>query len=159
MSSIVSRTTAFAVLFLLVMVKAGASAPADADPELDRRVTALASELRCVVCQNQTLADSSAGLATDLKNEIRERMRQGESDAEIVAFLVERYGEFVLYRPPLKASTVVLWVGPGLLLALALIGLYRRLRVHDESAAPVLSREDRERAAQLLAAGNERNAP
>jgi len=78
---------------------------------LEKRVMALAEELRCLVCQNQTLADSNAPLAEDLRNQVREKMRAGKSDREVVDFLVERYGDFVLYRPPLKATTLLLWFG------------------------------------------------
>jgi cytochrome c-type biogenesis protein CcmH/NrfF len=158
MSSIVSR--ALALVLVLGALGAGAAPPApERDAALDQRVTALASELRCAVCQNQSLADSNAGLAVDLRNEIRSRMVQGESDAQIVAFLVERYGEFVLYRPPLRAATLLLWFGPLLLLALGLLALYRRLTQHSVAPAPTLSTDERARAARLLAASNERNAP
>src|SRR5437879_13687564 len=86
---------------------------------------ALAEELRCLVCQNQTLADSNAPLAEDLRNQLREKMREGKSDAEVVDFLVERYGDFVLYRPPLKATTALLSFGPLLLLAAGFVILLR----------------------------------
>src|SRR5947207_8496933 len=82
------------------------------DPPLERRVANLAHELRCLVCQNQTIADSNAPLAVDLRNQIREQMAGGKSDRDIVDFMVQRYGDFVLYRPPLKATTIVLWGGP-----------------------------------------------
>src|SRR5207245_11469173 len=93
------------------------AAPAAADPALEQRVMTLAAELRCLVCQNQTLADSNAPLAEDLRNQVREKMRQGASDSEIVDYMVARYGDFVLYRPPVKATTLMLWFGPLLLLA------------------------------------------
>ena len=89
------------------------------DEALDRRVTRLAHELRCLVCQNQSLAESNAPLAIDLRNQIREQVRAGRSDDQIRAYMVERYGDFVLYKPPLKASTLVLWLGP---LALLILG-------------------------------------
>src|SRR5258706_14667721 len=82
------------------------------DSVLERRVTDLAHELRCLVCQNQTLADSNAPLAVDLRNQIREQLAAGKSERDVVDFMVARYGDFVLYRPPLKASTVLLWAGP-----------------------------------------------
>ncbi|HEY2629786.1 MAG TPA: cytochrome c-type biogenesis protein [Usitatibacter sp.] len=88
------------------------------DAAVEARLKALAEELRCLVCQNQTIADSNASLALDLRNEIREQVAKGRSDDEIRAYMVERYGDFVLYRPPLKATTVLLWVGPFALLAL-----------------------------------------
>ncbi|HEV2431235.1 MAG TPA: cytochrome c-type biogenesis protein, partial [Burkholderiales bacterium] len=85
--------------------------------EMDQRVSALANELRCLVCQNQTLADSNAPLAVDLRNQIREQLAAGKSEQEVTDFMVARYGDFVLYRPPLKATTVALWVGPFVFLA------------------------------------------
>jgi cytochrome c-type biogenesis protein CcmH len=103
---------------LLMHAAFAGEAPALADdPALETRVQRLAEELRCLVCQNQTIADSHAGLAIDLKNQIREQLRAGRSDAEILDYMVERYGDFVLYRPPVKATTLLLWAGPFLLLA------------------------------------------
>src|SRR5213595_4054656 len=101
----------FAVAFVAITVNAQALT----DIEFEGRLKRLEAELRCLVCQNQTLADSNAPLAEDLRNQLREKMRQGKSDAEVVDFLVQRYGDFVLYRPPLKATTVLLWFGPLLL--------------------------------------------
>ena len=131
---------------------AGEAQPAAADPALEARVTALATELRCLVCQNQTLADSNAPLAVDLRNQIRERMREGASERDIIGFMVERYGDFVLYRPPLKATTLLLWVGPIALMIGGLVALYYRLaRRRSSEAARELSSEERARAAALLA--------
>ena len=89
-------------------------------PQLEQRVMALAEELRCLVCQNQSLADSHADLAVDLKNQIRDKLKQGMTNQEILDYMVERYGDFVLYRPPLKATTLMLWFGPFLLLGAGL---------------------------------------
>ena len=119
------------------------AAPAAADPALEQRVMTLAAELRCLVCQNQTIADSNAPLAEDLRNQVRERMRQGSSDSEIIDFMVARYGDFVLYRPPVKATTLLLVVA-GLLV------LLRRLR-RRPAPGPELSAAERERARKLLA--------
>ena len=130
---------------------AGEAKPAAEDPALEARVNALASELRCLVCQNQTLADSNAPLAVDLRNQIRERMQQGASERDIIGFLVERYGDFVLYRPPFKSTTLLLWAGPMLLVIAGLAALYYRLaRRRREVAKPELSGEERARAAALL---------
>ncbi len=96
--------------------------------ELEKRVMALSRQLRCLVCQNETLADSQAELAADLREQIREQMKAGRNDKEIVAFLTDRYGDFVLYRPPLKPRTYVLWFGPFLLLGGGLFALYRSLK-------------------------------
>ena len=105
----------------LIIVIAAAASMAIADPAQDARVRALEGEIRCVVCQNETLAASQADLARDLRGQIRLQLQQGRSHQEVRDFMVDRYGQFVLYRPPLQASTVVLWVGPFLLLAVALV--------------------------------------
>jgi len=144
------------VLVLLVLAPvhaawAGEAQPAAADPALEARVNALANELRCLVCQNQTLADSNAPLAVDLRNQIREKMQQGASEGDIIGFMVERYGDFVLYRPPFKSRTLLLWAGPMLLMIAGLAGLYYRLaRRRREVVKPELSGEERARAAALL---------
>jgi cytochrome c-type biogenesis protein CcmH len=122
---------------------------AQEDPALEKRVHDLSTELRCLVCQNQTLADSSAPLAVDLRNQVREQLKSGKSERDVVEFLTARYGDFVLYRPPLKASTVLLWAGPFLLLALGLLVLLLRVR-RKAPPPPELSQADRERAARLL---------
>jgi cytochrome c-type biogenesis protein CcmH len=109
------------------------------DPRTEARLKALAEELRCLVCQNQTIADSNAPLALDLRNQIRTQIGQGKSDAQIRDYMVDRYGDFVLYRPPLKASTVILWAGPFVLLAAGLavfLGLVRRRRARETPAPP-----------------------
>jgi cytochrome c-type biogenesis protein CcmH len=135
--------SSIAVAFLLV------TAIALADDALDRRVMSLAHELRCLVCQNQTLADSNAPLAVDLRNQIREQMAAGRSDQDVIGFMVERYGDFVLYRPPLKASTILLWTGPFLFLVFGFFMLFRFLRSRHV-AAPQLSDAERAQAAKLL---------
>jgi len=152
------KVTRHSLLVLTVMLSLGPAAwageaqPVAADPALEERVTALATELRCLVCQNQTLADSNAPLAVDLRNQIRERMREGASERDIIAYMVERYGDFVLYRPPWKATTLLLWLGPILLMLGGLAALYYRLaRRRREEAKPALSGAERARAAALLA--------
>jgi cytochrome c-type biogenesis protein CcmH len=134
----------FVVLLLFCATGWGAE-----DPTLEKRTTALADELRCLVCQNQTLADSNAPLAVDLRNQIREQLAKGASEREVVDFMVARYGDFVLYRPPFKASTFLLWTGPFLLLVLGAAVLVRRL-TRPRPPAPQLSEADRARAAKLL---------
>ena len=142
-------------LVLLVCAASAAHAkeavPAAQDPALEDRMMALAAELRCLVCQNQTLAESNAGLAEDLRNEIRDKMRQGNSDAQVVDYLVARYGDFVRYRPPLKATTILLWFGPLLLLAAGFVVLLRRLLRAPPKEVAEISAADRKRAAELLA--------
>ena len=125
--------------------------PTTADPVSNKRAVALSEELRCLVCQNQSIADSNAELAVDLRRQIREQIAQGHSDQQIVDYMVERYGDFVLYRPPLKATTLVLWMGPPLLfvIGLWLLLLYLRQRRSRVEVQP-LSSEDRARAAALL---------
>ena len=122
------------------------------DPALEKRVNEIGLELRCLVCQNQTISDSNAGLAVDLKNQIREQLQAGRSEKQIIDFMVERYGDFVLYRPPVRATTLLLWAGPFVLLALAVFGavaVVRRRRVEADTA-PQLTEAQRRKAAQLL---------
>jgi cytochrome c-type biogenesis protein CcmH len=106
----------------VITFSAFAASPVSENPDLEKRVMALAEELRCLVCQNQTLADSHAALAIDLKNRIRELLREGKTEREVLDFMVQRYGDFVLYRPPLRAATALLWAGPFILLALGVTG-------------------------------------
>lgn len=130
--------TLVAALVLGASLAAHAIAPMDFDsPEQRERFKALAEELRCLVCQNQSLADSDAGLADDMRREVLQLMKAGHSDEEIRDFLVERYGEFVLYKPRVEPSTWLLWFGPGLLVIISLTALYIALRRRNrESHAP-----------------------
>jgi cytochrome c-type biogenesis protein CcmH len=117
------------VLLLLLPLLAFAEAqPMGDDPAVEARLKVLSAELRCLVCQNQTLSDSSAPLAEDLRREIRELIAKGMSDKEITDYLVVRYGDFVRYRPPVKPQTLLLWVGPIILLLAGLGGLWWALR-------------------------------
>lgn len=122
---------------------------AAANPELERRVMALSEELRCLVCQNQTLADSHAELAMDLKNQVREKLASGMSDQDVIDYMVERYGDFVLYRPPVKSSTWLLWFGPFLLLGAGIAALFAKL-VRRRVAEGGLPESELLRAASLL---------
>ena len=124
------------------------AAPSD-DAQLDARVHALSQQLRCVVCQNQTLADSQAELAVDLRRQIREQLREGAGDEAVKAYLVQRYGDFVLYDPPLKPSTWLLWFGPLLVLALAALAVVRS-RLRRPAAMAPLDDAARQRADALL---------
>ena len=142
-----------AALLALVPLSAPAKTamPLAADPVLEERMMSLATGLRCLVCQNQSLAESNAELAVDLRNEIREQMRGGASDQDVVDYLVARYGDFVLYRPPFKASTLLLWSGPAILLLLGLGLLMRTLqRRRAQIAKTPLSAAARARAQELL---------
>lgn len=114
---------------LLLWLSAAVASAAPKAPEVDAdRLHALTAELRCLVCQNESLADSNAPLALDLKREIAQRVAAGDSDAQIIDFLVERYGDFVTYRPPLRAGTLLLWLGPPALLLGGGLLVWRRLR-------------------------------
>jgi cytochrome c-type biogenesis protein CcmH len=124
----------------LVKFQAPAATLTAADPALEARMLAITGELRCLVCQNQTIADSHADLAVDLREEVREMLARGQTAEQIRRYMTDRYGDFVLYRPPLKATTLVLWLGPALLLTIALIALAaviaRRARLADDRFEP-----------------------
>jgi cytochrome c-type biogenesis protein CcmH len=123
------------------------------DPVLEKRMIGLAEKLRCLVCQNESLASSHSELAEDLRREVREQMSKGMSDEEIIDYLVARYGDFVLYEPRVKASTLLLWFGPFLLLgggAAMLIFQLRRRKLRLEQSETELTPEAAQRAAQLL---------
>jgi len=128
------------------------TAPTVSDnPVLEKKVLELANELRCLVCQNQTIAESNADLAVDLKNQVRQQLSEGRSKQEILKYMTERYGDFVLYKPPFNASTLMLWVGPFLLMLLGLILLVRQIKQRkQELSQETFSVEDIERARQLL---------
>ena len=137
-----------AQLALLAFVVATA---AWGDDALDARLKALEYELRCLVCQNQTLADSNAPLAEDLRREVRELATGGKSDAEIRAYLVARYGDFVLYKPPVKSTTYLLWFGPFVLLAGGAIAWWTMIRRRARPAGPLpVNADDVARARTLL---------
>ncbi|MFQ5509864.1 MAG: cytochrome c-type biogenesis protein CcmH [Leptospirillia bacterium] len=144
-----------AVLILVPLLFAPAWAkeavPTADNPVVEARLKSIASELRCLVCQNQTLADSEASLAEDFRREIREMIYAGLSDQEIIDFLVDRYGDFVRYRPPFKGTTLLLWFGPFLLAVTGVLLLVRTLRrrnaqLEDEP----LSGDEERRVRELL---------
>jgi cytochrome c-type biogenesis protein CcmH len=116
------------LVLLCASALAKEAAPVAADPALEARVVAITAELRCLVCQNQTIADSNSGLADDLRTQVREQLRKGASDAQVLQFMTDRYGDFVLYRPPFKAATALLWIGPTALLVVGLGALVLVLR-------------------------------
>ena len=120
------------------------------DPELEERVKAISLELRCLVCQNQTIADSNAGLAVDLKNQVRDMLRQGMDERQIKEFMVERYGDFVLYDPPIKGTTMVLWAGPLLMLFIAFWFAVKVVRRRSKSVDTDQTSKDIDRARELL---------
>lgn len=143
------------VLALLVTgAVAKEAVPESDDPVLEARVMAIAEELRCLVCQNETIAASQADLAVDLRKQIRLKLAAGQSKQEIVDFMVARYGDFVLYRPPLKASTILLWLGPFALLIVAAVVMARNIRRRRRGVmAQEWSQEQAQRARALLDEG------
>lgn len=148
----------FKQLFIALIVCSGLSVQAkvapntSADPVLEAKMMVIAEELRCLVCQNETIAASHADLAVDLKNQIRIKLSEGQSQKQILDFMVERYGDFVLYRPPLKTTTVLLWVGPFVLLAVAVLMLVLNVRRRRRAVQPAaLSDADASKARALLA--------
>ena len=154
--SALTKLVLLLLLSALSLVAVAKDAPLMSDdPALEARVMVIAEELRCLVCQNETIAASHADLAVDLRKQIRNKLKEGQSQQQILDFMVERYGDFVRYRPPLKASTVLLWAGPFVLLGVAALtlALNIRRRRHSAAAAP-LSAADTVRARQMLNEGN-----
>lgn len=148
----------FLISLLLLLACAGGWAkeatPLADDPVLEQRLIAISEEMRCLVCQNESLAGSRAELAQDLRRELRELIRAGRTDAEIKEFMVSRYGDFVLYRPPVKPTTWLLWAGPFLLMVVGVIVLLVYLRRRERALGnDVLTDEERSRAQALLQEG------
>ena len=126
------------------------------NPALEQHVMEIAEELRCLVCQNETIAASHADLAVDLRQQIRTKLQEGETPAQIRKFMVDRYGEFVLYKPRLSTKTLLLWIGPFVLLVLGFFVLWRTLRQRTAEADTSLSEQDVQRARELLGITRER---
>ena len=153
-----TRTRLLSVLLLCLFAAVPANAQTD-EASIERRLQKLSHELRCLQCQNQTLADSPAGLAEDLRREIRVQMRAGKTDEEIGAFLTARYGDFILYKPRVTPATYLLWFGPFLVLLLGLFVLFRYIRQRRDSIAEQpLTDDDRRRAKELLATSGKETA-
>lgn len=125
--------------------------PLAEDPVLEARVMRIAEELRCLVCQNETIAASHAELAVDLRKQIRQKLQQGQSEQQILDFMVQRYGDFVLYRPPVKRITWLLWGGPFVLFAVALLALFLNIRRRRPVAPAPMHADEAERVRRLLA--------
>jgi cytochrome c-type biogenesis protein CcmH len=154
----ITKQLRFAIFGLTLITAAGLAViakeaqPSAADPVLEERVMKLSRELRCLVCQNETLADSRADLADDLRNQIREQMKAGKSDKEIINYLTTRYGKFILYNPPVDPTTYLLWFGPFVLLLAGLVLLFRYVKQRSGLIAESpLSVDERRRAEALLA--------
>jgi len=150
----VMRAVALVLLLSLLIPMTGWSkeaVPVAEDPEVEKRMLTLTENLRCLVCQNETIADSRADFSNDIRREIREQIKANKTDPEIIQFLVDRYGDFVLYNPPMKATTILLWFGPAALLVFGLVSLVmylRRRRVQIEEVS--LSQAELEKAEALL---------
>jgi cytochrome c-type biogenesis protein CcmH len=152
------------LLLAFVLVEALAAGPAHAvrpdemlsDPGLEARAREVGSELRCLVCRNQSIDDSDADLAHDLRVLVRERIKSGDSNDQVVAYVRARYGDFVLLRPPFEIGTLLLWSGPLLILLLGGVAILRFYHRREENAAPPLSAEERRRLAAVLGEGIER---
>jgi len=149
MRLIVALLAALALQAALPALAADA-VPTEMDPVKAARAVKLAEKLRCLVCQNQTIADSNAELANDLRGQIREQIAAGKSDEQILEYMTNRYGDFVLYQPPFKATTILLWLGPAILLLGGLAILLRNL-ARRRAGDVALTDEEKSRAAQLLA--------
>ena len=146
-----------ALVLLLFLITPSALAqvrrpePVKDDPAIEQRLHKLSQELPCLVCQNETLADSRADLAEDLRDEIREQMKAGKSDKEIIAFLTDRYGQFILYRPQVTPATYLLWFGPFVLLLIGLAVLFYYIKQRRELIAEQpLTSDERKRAEDML---------
>jgi len=140
-----------AIIPLVASVSIAGEAQPNEDPQIEQRMKALTEQLRCLVCQNETLADSRADLAEDLRREIRKEIKAGKSDPEIIAFLTQRYGDFILYNPPVKSTTYLLWFGPFVLLLTGIAMLYRYLRRRKELIKEEpLTAAERKQAEELL---------
>ena len=146
----------FLMLFASSSLIAGEAEPVAEDPVVEAKVMDISEELRCLVCQNQTIADSDAPLAVDLRREVREMVKQGMDEEEVVSFMEERYGDFVRYRPAFKGSTLLLWIGPLLIFVIALSVLFynlKRKRKSVDETTP-LTEQERARVAELLKRDN-----
>ena len=146
------KLTVLAFLILIYCLNSGAKVEVlqFENVEQEQRYQLLIKELRCLVCQNQNLADSNADLAKDLREKTYQMIITGSSNEEIVTYMVDRYGDFVLYRPPVKLSTVILWTGPFVLLLIGLWGLVRLIRQRQKQSVATLSQEQHEQAQRLL---------
>ena len=144
----------FFILFVLILIPSLGSAkeatPVAEDPEVEKRMLALTMDLRCLVCQNESIADSRADFSNDIRREIREQIKANKSDPEIIQFLVDRYGDFVLYNPPIKPTTIMLWFGPILLFVIGFISLLTYLKRRREQIEEVSLSEAEQKKAEVL---------
>jgi cytochrome c-type biogenesis protein CcmH len=146
------RLLALLMLAVPLAVLAADATPTDLDPVAAKRAVELSAQLRCLVCQNQTIAESNAELAVDLRRQVNEQIKAGKSDREIIDFMVDRYGAFVLYKPPFNATTLLLWLGPTALAVLAIFAFVRTLRARNRAIVNrPLTDAERAEAERLLA--------
>jgi cytochrome c-type biogenesis protein CcmH len=146
------RLLALLILALPLAVFAADATPTDLDPVAAKRAVDLSAQLRCLVCQNQTIAESNAELAVDLRRQVNEQIKAGKTDREIVDYMVERYGAFVLYKPPFNVTTLLLWLGPALLVMFGVIFYVRTVRARNRLIVDrPLSDAERAEAERLLA--------
>ncbi len=142
------------VIWSLLLVSVSAHAVIETrsftDPALEERYTVLINELRCLVCQNNNLADSNAELARDLREHVYSMLISGATDTEIINYMVERYGDFVLFRPPFKPTTAALWIGPFILLVLGVVGLVVIIRKRNRTQVEALTDVERTQVRRLL---------
>ena len=151
-----TRSLFIALLLLAFFAMVANAQPVTDEAVVEQRLAKLSHELRCLQCRNQTLAESPAGLAEDLRREIRVQIRAGKSDKEILAFLTQRYGDFILYRPRVTATTYLLWFGPFVLLLGGLVLLFRYIKQRRDSITEQpMTDDDRRRAEDLLASRND----
>ena len=143
---------------ILPLAHAGEAVSVADDVALEKRVMAVSGELRCLVCQNQTIADSHADLAVDLRNQVREMLQAGKSDKQVVDYMTDRYGDFVLYRPPFKATTVLLWIGPALMVLIGLVSLVLVLRRRSQMPADRFDPDEPEAQASDASAAKPSNS-
>ena len=151
-----TRSRFIAFLFFTFFAIAANAQPVTDEAVVEQRLAKLSHELRCLQCRNQTLAESPAGLAEDLRREIRVQIRAGKSDQEIIAFLTQRYGDFILYQPRVTATTYLLWFGPFVLLLGGMVFLFRYIKQRRDSITEQpMTEDDHRRAEELLASGKE----
>jgi cytochrome c-type biogenesis protein CcmH len=146
------RLLALLILALPLAAFAADATPTDLDPVAAKRAVELSAQLRCLVCQNQTIAESNAELAVDLRRQVNEQIKAGKTDREIVDYMVERYGAFVLYKPPFNVTTLLLWLGPALLVVLGVVFYVRTVRARNRVIVDrPLTDAERAEAERLLA--------
>ncbi len=145
-----NRSINFALIVSCLCIPIAFSKPIEVKPEYEDRYYSLLNELRCLVCQNQTIAESNSELATDLRNEVNKMLNQGSTDSEIIDFMAQRYGDFVLYKPLVQPKTYLLWFGPFLFLAIVLLLVLTFVKKHRTTSTASLSEEEQDKLKSIL---------